>query len=1108
MQHTPREKQKAMIKNFPNQDELLLQHIFHIVPIPMVLTEIASGRIVDMNNMYCEYMGYEREALMGQESLQFYASPDDRSCLLNQLEISGYIYNQELCIKRKNDETAWLLISMKKVNYHQLALLLTTFVDITSWKQDYAEHRRLEQEYRAVLEHSPEMIARFDNELRHIYLNPALLRLIGAELKTCLGKSHLELGFPAKLAAFLDKTLKMVLASRREVTIEFSHIMGGQEHFYEAQVIPELDHSGKVESVLAITRDISQRRQMEVELRIRERAMDAANVGIVIADASKADLPAIYLNQAFEKLTGFSSSETLGKNLHFLHSENQDSAVIKKLKTTFQEGKEADLVLQNYRKDGSIFWNELHIAPVFDEDKKLSHFIGIQKDITERLEAESELNSLNQMLEERNRELLSLHTIGKALSYSLDLQEIYHALYYEIGQKLLKSEFFCLAWHQAGTEHFICNFVANSDVEVSSRECPSLELEASLIENMMHSEQALILSQVNPCSKSEKLYSTMYIPLIVGQEIMGIIYVQRTEELPFSEYERQLMSSLAPQAAVGLSNAQLFYQVQNHAQELHSLYNAISALFQSRNLLDLAQQITKAVVGEFKFADCGLFLYQAPQRELQRIARAGDYYIAPSLELVIDGPGLVAAAIRNKGMIYAPSVKDHPSYLIGNSQTQSELVIPLISSNAVLGALDLQSTELHAFSEAEQRILLAFAERAASAIEIVRLYEQLDNHAADLEWRVAQRTVELLRAKEAVETILNSIQDTVVLVDNDFNIQQVNPAFSELFGYESETFLLEPIYELFANDHQEILTSITQVVRSQKSARMEWVARHKSGKLFEVDVVFSPIVSEKSIQHIVCSVRDASAQKQLEERLRASLQEAQELAELKSRFSSMVSHEFRTPLAVIHSAVDILEVYAERLSPEKRLEKLHKVKRQVSYLTHLMDNILFISKGEAVGLLFQPTPLDYLGFAQSLIEEIETSSPRFIPVDLDYSGDWQQLWGDERLLRQILQNLLSNALKYSSEGGRVELSMNAQEDIIEFLIRDHGIGIPQASQIHLFEAFHRANNVGTIQGTGLGLVIVKRAVEAYQGKIEFSSSEGQGTIFRVTLPKMKGALDG
>jgi PAS domain S-box-containing protein len=1089
-----------------NPDEMLLQHLFHIVPIPMVLTDFATGRIMDMNQIYLDFMGYTREELLGRKSLDFYTSPEDRLSLLELLEAKGTVQNQELCIKRRNHELTWVLVSLKKVSYHQLSLLLTTFIDITSWKQDYAEHRRLEHEYKTVLEHSPEMIARFDSNLHHIYLNPALLNLIGRDLEACLGKSHVELGFPSKLAAFLDQTLKSVLEMKEEITIEFNQRRHGQDHFYEAQVIPEMNNLDEVESILAITRDISQRRRTERDLRIRERAMDAANIGIVIADASTKDLPVVYLNQAFEKLMGYSSGEILGKNLQCLHGENQDSKVVKQLKTAFQEGKEADLVLQSYRKDGSIFWSEVHVAPVLDETGKPSHYIGIQKDITDQLDAESELNSLNQMLEERNRELLSLHTIGKALSYSLDLKEIYHALYYEIGQKFLRAEFFCLAWHQPGTGNFSCNFAANHEAELAINVGSNLSLDHNLMENILLSEQAVICSMKNPYVLVPEIpYATMLVPLVLGQELLGLIYVQRTEDKPFSEYERQFVSSLALQAAVGLSNAQLFSQVQNHAQELHSLYNAISTLFQSRNLLDLAQQITVAVVNEFKFADCGLILYQPPQRELYRVARAGEHYVAPSYDLMIDGPGLVAEAIRSKRLIYAPSVKNHPNYLIGSSHTESELVIPLISSDNVLGALDLQSTKAHAFSETQQRVLLAFAERAALAIEIVQLYEQLDHHAAELEWRVAQRTAELLRAKEAVETILNSIQDTVVLLDNHFNIQQINPAFSELFGYEPESFLFQPVHELFANDHESILIQIAEVIRSQKAARLEWTGRHQNGKLFDVDVVLSPIVTENHIQYIVCSLRDASAQKQLEEQLRSSLHEAQELAELKSRFSSMVSHEFRTPLAVIRASVDILDAYEDRLSPEKRQNNLQKIKKQVSNLTRLMDDILVITKAEIIAMVCEPIPLDYLAFAQTLIEELEASSANPLQIDWSYTGDWRQLWGDERLLRQILQNLLSNALKYNTEGGRVRLSMSVLDESLEFIIQDEGIGIPEASQAHLFEAFHRASNVGTIQGTGLGLVIVKRAVDAWQGQIEFKSYEGHGTVFKVNLPKLKGA---
>lgn len=240
-----------------------------------------------------------------------------------------------------------------------------------------------------------------------------------------------------------------------------------------------------------------------------------------------------------------------------------------------------------------------------------------------------------------------------------------------------------------------------------------------------------------------------------------------------------------------------------------------------------------------------------------------------------------------------------------------------------------------------------------------------------------------------------------------------------------------------------------------------------------------------------------------EDELNESLQKERELSELKSRFVSTVSHEFRTPLTSIRSSTEILDHYAEKLSEEKKHQHLHRIQANVDNMIHLLNDVIFIGRVDSGKLALKPVSINIREFCQEVIEEIHLT--RKTPCRIHYRDEstcYEALL-DEQLLRHILMNLLSNALKYSPNGSDIEFETYCEQERITFRIRDHGIGVPEDEQSALFEAFHRAKNVGDIDGTGLGLSIVKRCVDVHQGQIEFSSQIGEGTTFLITLPILR-----
>lgn len=234
--------------------------------------------------------------------------------------------------------------------------------------------------------------------------------------------------------------------------------------------------------------------------------------------------------------------------------------------------------------------------------------------------------------------------------------------------------------------------------------------------------------------------------------------------------------------------------------------------------------------------------------------------------------------------------------------------------------------------------------------------------------------------------------------------------------------------------------------------------------------------------------------------IRQALEKEKELSSLKSRFVTMASHEFRTPLTTILSSAELLEKYANKLVQEKKLQHLHRIQASVKHMTELLNNVLLIGKAEAGKLQFTPVPLDLAQFCRDLVEELQLGTGSNHTIAFASLGECSTACMDEKLLRHILSNLLSNAIKYSPAGGTVNFELICNQGEAIFLVQDQGIGIPAADQAQLFNSFHRASNVGTISGTGLGLAIVKKSVDSHGGKITVKSEIGVGTTFTVTLP--------
>ena len=342
------------------------------------------------------------------------------------------------------------------------------------------------------------------------------------------------------------------------------------------------------------------------------------------------------------------------------------------------------------------------------------------------------------------------------------------------------------------------------------------------------------------------------------------------------------------------------------------------------------------------------------------------------------------------------------------------------------------------------------------------------------------------------------------------HVLEVNQAAQALLEIEHQ----DELESVLAHQQQEgenrlFRDQLTALAEGRIRFETEEVFTTRTGRTLHTVVGLSvPPGSEGTWRRILFYVTDISERKRAEEELRRALEKERELSELKTRFVSMASHEFRTPLTTIVSSMEILERYLDRMQPEQKQKHFRRIESASRHMTHLLDNVLLLGRAEAEQLQCRPAPFDLVALVGEIIDEIQATTPPSVTIDASLDVGCEPIILDAKLMRLIITNLLSNAVKYSPHGGTVAFTVHcvAGETLIQ--IRDQGIGIPQKDLERLFEPFHRAGNVGTIQGTGLGLAITKNAIDLHGGTIDVESEVGAGTTFIVRIPAQAGEQSG
>jgi len=414
------------------------------------------------------------------------------------------------------------------------------------------------------------------------------------------------------------------------------------------------------------------------------------------------------------------------------------------------------------------------------------------------------------------------------------------------------------------------------------------------------------------------------------------------------------------------------------------------------------------------------------------------------------------------------------------------------------------------------------ASRKISGPLLERISPLNNNH--NVESSVNEQTLELVNALSKVETISRELrvqtQERSAIEEKLAKIQRLHDTMSHNFpngvicvlnremrnvlmaGKDSNEIDLTPLGMVGEkSENQKLLFTMATLTQLKKAFDGKSVFCEVKVKDKDYQITSVPLFDTKNkVNEILCVIQNITERKQMEEGLIKALEKEKELGELKSRFVTMASHEFRTPLTTILSSTFLLENYAGQNYEKEKVVHTNRIRRAVNNLTLILNEFLSLEKLEQNKVQVVRADINIPEYIQDTLSEMEVVKRDRQVIEYHHTGDRSIARLDHHLLWSIVTNLTSNSLKYSKAGDKVEITSAIEPDSVVLTVKDNGIGIPSDEQQYIFGRFYRARNAANIEGTGLGLHIIQKYIHLLQGTINFESQLDVGTLFTVVLP--------
>lgn len=372
-----------------------------------------------------------------------------------------------------------------------------------------------------------------------------------------------------------------------------------------------------------------------------------------------------------------------------------------------------------------------------------------------------------------------------------------------------------------------------------------------------------------------------------------------------------------------------------------------------------------------------------------------------------------------------------------------------------------------------------------------------------------------IRAQAAnVENLIQKANAIIISTDSRGYITNWNDHCTRITGFEKNEVYTKKFSDVVLHEsvRMQFIELFSQLLTGESLSKYETKIQTKKGMTLTCLLSATPMLTTVGrtvgITFVGQDITELteyrqSLEEKIEERtseLRRALQQERELIDMKTRLVAFASHEFRTPLSSIQFATNFLRDYNDRISESERLQKLDNIKLQVEHMTSLLNDVLIYGKNDAGAIEVKYSDVNLRAFIQSVAEEAAVSSGNSHKVKIIFSNAPVEIRTDRKLLRSIVANLVTNAIKFSPGRESVDIAINTTGGTLHIDVRDEGIGIPEDELDRVFEPFLRGKGAVSIEGTGLGLSITKKAVELLGGEISVESAISRGSTFRISIP--------
>ncbi len=601
--------------------------------------------------------------------------------------------------------------------------------------------------------------------------------------------------------------------------------------------------------------------------------------------------------------------------------------------------------------------------------------------------------------------------------------------------------------YQAGDESIIQAWLKGEPVPISADDAEAMSVNFWLIETL----------------GSKNFYTC---PLNFDGQVIGLAIIDNViSSTPLQKSQYEKLQVVAQSAAMALQNARLHRKtVLELADNMREMYILRQIDRELNDTIDLTHVFQMTLDWALRFTNAqyaSLALYNEEADSLRFMVEYGYDQTSDKLAALRNeyGAGVPHRVARSGRAEVVPDIATDPDFVRLAANVRSQLSVPVMREDRVIAVVTLESRKLNGFTDSHLDFVAKLATRAGVAIDNARLYE------------------ESIREREKLSHILSNTADVIIVIAADDRLMLINQsALGAMHLYPNENYLGRSIFDTF--DNETFLDAYRRAKVSDEAVTQEVVMPNE--RIFYANMRLHEIIGCIIVMHDITPFK--------------------EMDKLKSELIATVSHDLKQPLGVMNGYVELL-MMQQAVSPQG-LNHIQMIRRAVQNMRQLIDDLLDLTKIESgIKLDLQPVPINLI--VVDCIESLRsTAQNKQMTIISDITDTLPQVMGDKGRLRQVLINLIGNAVKYTPPEGWVKVTAEPRGNTLRLTIQDNGLGISPEDQIHIFDRFYRVRRPETdsIEGTGLGLAIVKSLVEAHNGQIGLESRLGEGSIFYLTLP--------